>query len=215
MNLIHMATTENKKSRGRPSSFKREEMIETVMNLFWEKGYKALSFNEIAKETGLTRASLYNAFATKESLLLETIQHYSKSSPDNVLDNVKEGESVGGVFYTLFDRASQSRANDTKHRGCLIVNCVSELIASDTELGKRILSLYQAREKLIQQLLEQAVKQKELPKDSNPEILASLILTFMSGFNTFSKNGAGEEKLRAMSHTFLRQLGLNQQADNP
>ncbi len=199
-----------KKPRGRPASFDREELVAQVMELFWEKGYRNLSLNEIAKETGLTRASLYNAFETKEALFLESVKYYFSSSPDAALDHIKSGDPVGPVFYRLFDEASISRAADQKRRGCLAINCISELIATNTELGNILAEMYDGRRKLMKKLIKQAIVQKELPVDTNPETTANMIQAFMSGFSIFSKNGMSEKKLQAMCHGFLENVGFLQ-----
>lgn len=199
-----------KKYRGRPTSFNREELVAQVMELFWERGYNNLPLNEIAKETGLTRASLYNAFETKEALFLEAVTYYFSSSPDAALDHIKSGDPVGPVFYRLFDEACKSRAADEKRRGCLATNCISELIASKTELGETLAGMYDGRRKLIKRLIKQAIVQKELPEKTDPETTANMIQTFMSGFSIFSKNVVSEKKLQAMCHCFLKQVGFLQ-----
>lgn len=202
--------TTAKRFRGRPASFNREELIAQVMELFWEKGYTNLALSEIAKQTGLTRASLYNAFETKEALFLEAVKHYFSSSPDAALDHIKSGDPVGPVFYRLFDEASKSRAADKKRRGCLATNCISELIASNTELGETLAGIYDGRRRLIKRLIKQAIVQKELPDDTDPEATANMMQTFMSGLSIFSKNVVSEKKLQTMCHGFLEKVGFLQ-----
>ena len=196
------------KMRGRPTSFDRDEMIEQIMNLFWERGFSGLSFNEIAKETGLTRASLYNAFDSKEALLLEVLKFYFSDSPDAVLDKIKDGDAVGPVFYEMFDNASKWRAADKKHRGCLAINTLTELMGGSTELSALLREIYEGRRMLIIRLVKQAVQQNELPGDTNTEKVGNLILAYMSGFSVFSKSGASEHELKDMCHTFLNQIGF-------
>lgn len=201
-------TRKEEKRRGRPVTFDREEMIEQIMNLFWERGFSGLSFNEIAKETGLTRASLYNAFESKDALLIEVLKHYFVGSPDASLDKIEEGEPVGPAFYKMFNHACKWRASDKKHRGCLAINCLTELMGGSSDLSQTLRDMYENRRTLIVKLIKQAIKQKELPPDTEPDAVGSMILAYLSGFNTFSKNGASEAKLRRMCHTFLKQIGF-------
>lgn len=202
--------SKQKKLRGRPSSFNREALVETVMNLFWERGYGKLSFNEIAKDTGLTRASLYNSFETKEALFLEAMRHYFSQSPDAVLDSVQEGDPVAPAFYRLFAEACRARGEDPKRRGCLAVNCVTELIADNTELSDSLGKMYMGRRDVIERLLAQAVAQGELPAGTDPEIQANMMLSFMSGFSVFSKSDVATEKLCRMCRNFLQQFGFKE-----
>jgi AcrR family transcriptional regulator len=200
---------EQTKPRGRPALFCREELIVEVTDLFWERGYHNLSLNEIANETSLTRASLYNAFETKEALFLECIEYYFANSPGAILETYKAGDKVGPLFYKMFDQICAVRSDDKKNRGCLVVNSVSELAVKDTELGAALLSVQARRKDNIVSLIKQAANQNELPKDTDAETMGNVMLAFMSGLSAFSKTGASKQKLCAMCHAFLKQMDFS------
>lgn len=199
---------DDKRSAGRPRSFDREQLIEKVMHLFWDRGYRDLSFNEIATATGLTRASLYNSFKSKEALFFEALQNYSSSTPDVLFTKVKDGEPVGPVFYQVFAHAAKLRASEEKKRGCFTVNCFAELAGDDTVVGQELASLMEEKRAVIVRLINQAVRQKELPKDTDAETTANLVMAFLSGFSLFSKGGASEKTLFSMCTSFLQQIGF-------
>lgn len=199
---------DDKRSAGRPRSFDREQLIEKVMHLFWDRGYRDLSFNEIATATGLTRASLYNSFKSKEALFFEALQNYSSSTPDVLFTKVKDGEPVGPVFYQVFAHAAKLRASEEKKRGCFTVNCFAELAGDDTTVGQELANLMEEKRAVIVRLIDQAVRQKELPKDTDAETTANLVMAFLSGFSLFSKGGASEKTLFSMCTSFLQQIGF-------
>lgn len=196
------------KSRGRPASFCRDELVKTVMDLFWERGYQALSFNEIASATGLTRASLYNAFKTKEALFLECMRLYNANSPLALVETCAEGEPVGPLLFEVFDRICAERAKDTQNRGCLAANTFSELAASGTRLGAKVKAAQARKTANLSRLMRQAVRQGELPEDTDAETTAQVILAFMSGLSARSKTGATRHKLNKMSRLFLHNIGF-------
>lgn len=197
------------KRRGRPASFDRTAVIEQVMRLFWELGYAGLSFNEIAQQTGLTRASLYNAFNSKEALLMEALEHYFSSAPDALLHTLQEGDPIGPAFYAVFDKASDAYGGEDKKFGCFAVNCLNELMSENSKLGVTLSEMYETRRCLIIRLISQAIQQQELPKSTDPETTGNLLFTFIAGLSVFSKNGSSEATLRSMCHTFLRQIGFD------
>ncbi|MBO6551043.1 MAG: TetR/AcrR family transcriptional regulator [Rhizobiales bacterium] len=201
-------TKDEKRSAGRPRSFDREQLIEKVMHLFWDRGYRDLSFNEIATATGLTRASLYNSFKSKEALFFEALRNYSSSTPDVLFTKVKEGEPVGPVFYQVFAHAARLRATEEKKRGCFTVNCFSELAGDDSQVGKELSVLMEEKRSVIAGLINQAVRQKELPKGTDAETTANMVMAFLSGFSLFSKGGADEATLYSMCTSFLKQIGF-------
>jgi len=53
---------------------RQKEIIRAAKNLFAKKGYSATSMDEIAKEIGITKASLYYFFESKERIFAEIIE---------------------------------------------------------------------------------------------------------------------------------------------
>jgi TetR/AcrR family transcriptional repressor of nem operon len=197
-----------KKCRGRPASFDRDQLITQVMELFWERGYANLSLNEVARATGLTRASLYNAFATKEALFLEAIEQYQAHSPERLLEDLGDDDPVGPALYRMFDAISQHLAADSKHRGCLAVNCMTEQLPDTTELGAALAAMHKRKRRLFQKVIQKAIVRQELPESTGVEVCANILQAFLNGLSVYSKNGAAEQELLAMSRTFLKNMGF-------
>ncbi len=197
-----------KKNRGRPSIFNRQEVLEKAMNLFWENGYRNLSFNEIAQETGLTRASLYNAFQDKESLFIEAFDHYFMQSPDHILQNIEDGQPIGPAFVLVFKSAANAFGKDDKKRGCMGVNCMNELMNGDDELSQHVGKMYEKYKNFLNDLVKKAVRQGEIPQNTDTQVVANLILTFMNGFSVMSKSKSNEEQLNDMALLFLQNIGF-------
>ncbi len=197
-----------KKSRGRPSSFNKDKLLKQVMDLFWEHGYQNLSFNEIAQETGLTRASLYNAFESKEALFMASFQQYLEHSPDKLLREYVKGQAVGPVLYAVLKNAAKMYISDNSRRGCMGVNCLNELLAGNAELNSQISGFYEDHKKMLTRLIKQAVEQKELPAKTNPKETANMILIFMHGFSIFSKSKTSKNELYSIAKTFLENTGF-------
>lgn len=58
---------------------KREIIIQNALRLFGEKGVTLTTVDEIAKESGMTKPSLYKYFDSKETLLLESLSNLSRA----------------------------------------------------------------------------------------------------------------------------------------
>ena len=52
---------------------KREEIISTAERLFFSKGYDDVSMNDIAKDVGMSKATLYLYFDNKDSLFFAVV----------------------------------------------------------------------------------------------------------------------------------------------
>ena len=53
----------------------REKIIESASKLFTEHGIKSITMDDIAASFGISKRTLYEVFADKETLLLECIRH--------------------------------------------------------------------------------------------------------------------------------------------
>lgn len=59
---------------GRKGEEKRQRIIDTANTLFYQKGFTATSFADIAEESGVPKGNFYFYFRTKEDLLEAVVQ---------------------------------------------------------------------------------------------------------------------------------------------
>jgi len=67
-----------------PLKSKEEDIIEAAVRLFSEKGYTATSVDEIAKESGMAKASFYKFFQSKEDVLIATVKMHSQTVEEHI-----------------------------------------------------------------------------------------------------------------------------------
>ncbi|UJL46164.1 TetR/AcrR family transcriptional regulator [Virgibacillus sp. NKC19-16] len=64
------------RSRKEQLTLKRELILTTAQRLFMEKGYRAVTTREIAKECNITQPALYYHFADKETLYIAMLERF-------------------------------------------------------------------------------------------------------------------------------------------
>jgi len=73
-----MAQEKGLKSKSR--KLKKQMIIDTAVNVFYQKGYHAATLEDIAHELDLTRPAIYHYFSSKEELLsqiyLQGVEHF-------------------------------------------------------------------------------------------------------------------------------------------
>ena len=57
----------------------REAIVEAAVRLFLERGFGAVSMDELAETTGVARRRLYNQFASREQIFQEMLPSWSPS----------------------------------------------------------------------------------------------------------------------------------------
>lgn len=86
---------------------KKEKIIEASRNLFHQFGFKKVSMDEIAKEAGVTKKTIYMYFNSKEELLKYFINEEIKNM-EKIVENVESKnldifESVNQAVYELLE----------------------------------------------------------------------------------------------------------------
>jgi TetR/AcrR family transcriptional repressor of nem operon len=121
----------------RPREFNEDIVLTAVIQCFWDKGYEATSIKDLVDNTGITAASLYNAFGDKRNLFRAALDHYADH---NVGERIRRcvtlppRESIEAFFRDILDRS----LSDPDHKGCLLVNSALELAPHDPEFREVI-----------------------------------------------------------------------------
>ncbi len=118
----------------RKKQFDESFVLHQIMDHFWRKGYHATTMDELSELTSLTKTSLYNAFGGKKALFIKTVDCYCNEAIRSGMSGMRPGRSVSEnlremLLNFIFDENQQQLNN-----GCLLVNSVLELAASDAEL---------------------------------------------------------------------------------
>src|SRR5258708_35785831 len=93
---------------GRPREFDRDAALGAAMLLFWRKGFAMTSMNDLCEAMGIRSPSLYAAFASKEGLYLEALDHYVRTVGPTVWDRLAEGATARGSLANLLQAATES-----------------------------------------------------------------------------------------------------------
>lgn len=65
---------------GRPRNFDRDKALSCAMHLFWKHGFEGASLEQLRLAMGgISSASFYAAFGSKEALYRETLREYSRT----------------------------------------------------------------------------------------------------------------------------------------
>ena len=158
----------------RPVSYNVEEVLQKATMLFWAKGYKATSLDQILQATGLNKHSLYNAFGGKEKLFLEAMQTYEQQFAKELLQ-LLEAKPLGLTSIKKF--FSSLIESPAAGRGCLMLNSIREQAHLEEAATKKAYQYFDRVEKGFLANLEAAAT-------SQPKEQSQFILMFLHGVIT-------------------------------
>ena len=80
---------------------KKEQIIEAARKLFYQFGFKKVSMDEIAREAGVTKKTIYMYFNSKEELL----KYFIEEEIEEMRQIVEEVESMNLDFFDTVNTA--------------------------------------------------------------------------------------------------------------
>lgn len=110
----------------RPRQFQEDELLALAFDSFWRKGVRGTSLADIAREAGMQRGSLYNAYGSKEALFLKAYERYSLDYIATIAATLSEGP-LRQRLERFFDAAIRNFAVGHPPRGCPTTRGLMEL----------------------------------------------------------------------------------------
>src|SRR5579862_8624212 len=77
----------------RPKQLDREKALDAAKRVFWKRGYAATSADDLIKEMGIARQSLYDVFGSKRELYLEALRSYNTGNVGALIQILREEKS--------------------------------------------------------------------------------------------------------------------------
>ncbi len=129
---------------GRPCEFNRQKVIEAAMELFWLKGYKATSTQELCEYTGLGKGSLYNAFGNKQGLYQQALEYYHELAIKTQLDILNGPGLAKEKLRALLQWGINADLDRSEPRTCMALFSALELSRQDP-IVERLNRIYSAK----------------------------------------------------------------------
>jgi AcrR family transcriptional regulator len=155
---------------GRPKMFRREDVLEKAIPVFWAHGFAATRLQDLEAATGVNKSGLYSEFADKEDLFLQSLQHYVETSSGQ---NFLSPEPLGWTNIEDFLKFGYSCAPD--RRGCFAISSMRELAF----LPEKAFTIIANADAAVRSLVLANVL-AGTPK-GDPELITDMIMTFYRG----------------------------------
>ncbi|SFI87787.1 transcriptional regulator, TetR family [Bosea sp. OK403] len=122
---------------GRPREFDEDTVLDAAVLCFWSRGYEATSIRDLIEKTGLTGASLYNAFGDKRALYRRALDHYVEGS---IGERIRRCESMSPceAVEAFFGDTLKRSLNDLDRKGCMLVNTALDVAPHDPDFREAV-----------------------------------------------------------------------------
>lgn len=109
--------------------------MDAAVQCFWKQGYEATSVRDLVAHTGITAASLYNAFGDKRALYQKALDRYVE---DSIADRIRRCEALPPLraIAVFFEEIVKHSLSDGDRKGCMLVNAALDVAPHDPEFRK-------------------------------------------------------------------------------
>jgi AcrR family transcriptional regulator len=175
---------------GRPRGFDKAEAVEKAMRVFWQFGYEATSLAQLKQAMGgISTASFYAAFGSKEGLFREATAHYL-ATHGQVTASLRDLSMAPRRAIELALRRSTRMQTDASHpKGCLVVSSASTCAPENGHI-QALLAEERARNRVaLQGCVQRAIETGDLPAHTQVAGLAATFETFLIGLSSQARDG--------------------------
>ncbi|GGD81660.1 TetR/AcrR family transcriptional regulator [Paenibacillus nasutitermitis] len=171
---------------GRPREFKDKTVIEAAMEVFWTNGYEACSTEDLCKQTGLGRGSLYNAFGSKHELYEHALLRYHEAGIQAQIEILEKQGLLKDRLRALLNWAIQEDFSNEGRRGCLLINAAMERAQRDPAVERIFKQHVELLEQAIRKAIEIGRNAGEISQQHQTSELASMFLSSYYGLRVLN-----------------------------
>src|SRR5690348_7628506 len=184
----------------RPREFDHDDVLRIAFDQFWRKGVRGTSLSDIAREAGVQRGSLYNAYGSKESLFLCAYERYANEYLVALEKSLGSG-TLRERLTAFFSLTIKNFRSGSPPRGCPTTRGLMELGSDgdglDENARQKFADLITRIAGLVQGTLAKGVHKGEFKGD--PASAALHIVTVTRGLAVLERAFGNEAQLRKIA----------------
>ena len=171
----------------RAKSFDQDEVLDKAVILFWKKGYNATSANDLVRELGLSRSSLYDTYGDKRTLFIKSLNRYRSEIVSKTIKMIDNSTDIKKTLKDIFTHICEQDLTAKIPKGCFMVNSAVELSTSDSEIAKIVEQNQKDIEYSFETALLKGQKNGVISKNKNAKSLSKFFYNSIAGLRVSLK----------------------------
>lgn len=165
----------------RPNVQARERILEAAFRLVYERGFNAVSMDDVAKAAGIKKANLFHYYPTKEELGVAVFDHAAARMREKMSSRLSGGGDpvrlVDGMFADVAEQMDQDRCRG----GCFVGNLAQELSDQSERIRRRVAEHLELWAIALAAALEEAREDGYFCRSFKPRAAADAIIAAYEG----------------------------------
>jgi AcrR family transcriptional regulator len=190
------------------SEKKYNKMLDKAEELFWKYGYTSVTLDQIAKEAGISKMTIYKHFHSKEDLFIEVLMKHTEYHIDKLMDKINEAYHTLEKIEVMYSYMSEVNTQispifvkDVMNRA----NIFEKIVAYKE---KRILAMWKC-------IVEDGIQKKEI-RELDVDFISNLLLHIPYIFMKTDSYTDETKRLETFKNLFdFMKYGLLGDIENP
>ena len=172
--------------------------------MFLEHGFEAVSYEQLAKEVGLSKPSLYNTFGDKSALFERVLKDYAHQAVTFSVTQFESGETLQeGVAAFLHAAAVLYSKQNALSQGCLLIGTALPACAQSGDVRQTLANFIQSLEMSLKQVVATKFKSDAQRLEHSPQALSMLLSSLLFSLAIRARIGMSEQELHDVSDEII------------
>ena len=164
------------------------------MTTFWRKGYVQTSLDDLVRESGASRGSLYKTFGDKKAMFIAALDEYASRFEARADEAKKTLPDARSILHSLLTASATRLSSDEAPAGCLRCNSTLEVGGVDPDLDAALADANGRYRQVMIDILTIGVAEGSVSQDQ-VEALATYYSATVAGMVTMARAGADRKAL--------------------
>ena len=196
---MRIDTEIEKRPRGRPRGFDRQQALERMLATFWDRGYTATSLDQLALVAGLNRPSLYAAFGDKKAMYRAALAEFAERTRAEVCAALHGPTLVTALRRFYRGAIDVYLSGEAGQRGCLYVCTAAVEAVQHLEIRGDLLEILLTIDVALAVRITAAQAAGEIARDRDAEELGRLAAAVLHSIAIRARAGASRRQLEGMA----------------
>lgn len=182
----------------------QQQLLQAGMAMLLRQGYHALGIAAVLEATKIPKGSFYHHFESKEDFGLKVIDLYMEGVHAG-LDQCLQDKSLPPLLRVRrFFEATEEKYRTEGYLGCLLGGLGQELSGINDAFRRKVEHCFSEIARRITGCLREAVKRGDLPKKTDPQKMAELLVNCWEGAALRTRMRRDPAPLRDMLDFYFR-----------
>jgi len=189
----------------------KTQIIDTALELFWKTSYHTTNMNDLSREVGINKATVYQHFRSKEDIAVASVARGAERTVEFVFEGAFQEydlplERLRDIHRRIYETHRAIFGESATCRGCPLVNIGTELATESEAIRCAVVAAFRRFAPYYQRIVEDLAASGALKQDIGTDQLVADLQDNMNAALVVSKMEKRPEAILDAAERAVRYL---------